>query len=608
MKNKKNLKLVIGIGVILLVVLGVLAGYQLLQGPVDIRNRAAGGGACSQDTLPIINCTVYYKLTKDPGTPPAAQGKAYILNELGAKVHFNGGQDEQKINLPPGDHSTDGIVIPFENVVTNEYFLADKNEAKATCVLEKIEVPDECCKIPDGNGGTKISESCLGEGKDETSCTRTKTKIDGCVGKECSCEDILLGVTRYPTYHPRQPGIDDGKIILPTIDPAVGDVFCVNCSRVELIDKKTGKVVKTFPTVTPDPAKPGANACLNDNGKDIEKEAAIEFRCHQGDASGENGCREYDLEIENITKKLQCEDPADEPPPSEKKVCKIGCKTCCPVCTDPQPMWVERKLCTPKAGMPNPEKHPGDPSFWDCTVQKGETCSDKCNIDFSSPAIDNYNAPGFEGGNEIPPPGGPGRGYPNTDPKKKTPACIAAGQRTVLKPTIDPGSEGWIGWDEFDFGAGKPVPTEAVKNSNSNEYTDPGTYDISLVCKHSDTEVEVCTKRIAVTCNNDNPPPPPPPPGGGGGGGNPPACYDSCNPSASKCAAGMSCVDVSGGSGTAEYRCVQYPDNNCGDLPNGEKKACYCTAPTPTATPTPSPTPTPGACRAQVKASCAPLQ
>lgn len=46
MKDKKNLKLIIGIGVILLVILGIFAGFQALKGPIDIRNRAAEGGAC----------------------------------------------------------------------------------------------------------------------------------------------------------------------------------------------------------------------------------------------------------------------------------------------------------------------------------------------------------------------------------------------------------------------------------------------------------------------------------------------------------------------------------------------------------------------------------
>lgn len=596
MKDKKNLKLIIGIGVILLVILGIFAGFQALKGPIDIRNRAAEGGACFQDTLPVINCKVYYTLKRDPqdpGPPPAAQGKVYILNELGTKVHFNGGLEEQQVALPPGDHSTDPVIIPFEKVVTKEYFLdPDPNKdgkADAICKLENVVVPDECCKVDDGNGGKKIAESCLGAGEGKSTCGRTK--ISGCEGKVCACKDIIQGVTRYPTYHPRQPGIDDGKIILPPPDPKTGDVFCINCSRIELKDKKTGKVIKAFPTATPDPAKPGANACINDNGKDVEKEQAIEFRCHQGDVSDSEGCREYELEIENITKKLQCDDPADEPPPTEELTCKVGCKSCCPICTDPQPMWVERKLCTPKAGMEdNARKHPGDPSFWDCTVDKDKACSDNCNIDFNSPAIDNFNPGGFVGGNEQPQKP-PGRGYPSND--QKGPTCIDAGKQSIIQPTIQPGSEGWINWDEFDFGAGKPVPTEKAGRSNNNQYEDPGVYDISLTCKLPDDVVEICTKRIAVTCPGSPPPPPPPPP--------PPgdlACYDSCDPLNSKCPTGMSCTDIGGGT-APEFRCIQYPDNDCADLPDGEKQACYCSEPTPQP---------PGSCKAQVKASCAPLQ
>jgi hypothetical protein len=216
-------------------------------------------------------------------------------------------------------------------------------------------------------------------------------------------------------------------------------------------------------------------------------------------------------------------------------------------------MWVEKKVCTPKAGMPNPEDHPGDPAYWDCTVKTGEACSDTCNIDFSSPAIDNYNPPGFRGGNEIPPPGGPGRGYPNPD--DETPACVAKGQNVVIYPTAPDG--GWVAWDEYDFGSGKPVPTETAKQPNKHAYTDPGIYDIKLVCSTAADTIEVCTKRIAVTCDSDSPP----------GDGGSKVCYDQCTAD-SECGTGMTCHAIPG----AGYsRCVKNPDDSCED-----NQECLC--------------------------------
>jgi len=629
-KPTQKRKMAIGVALLSIVVIGIIAGFQLLQNPIDIRDRADEIDACR---AMVVTCNVTYSLDSEPKGEKASS-PIYLLNEAGIKVRFGGGDNrEGEMNFPNTKGETKTIPYDFNQINHDDYFVdADRDgKAKVKCVVPKFEDENEsgwaqvrgnpCCtdpeKIQADENKNGVDDSCESGSQDEILCR--VTEMSPCYQGQCKCEDIFKTaadpkepvegdtVFPYPTYVGGQPGIVDGKVRFPVPLPT-----CINCSSLKIfaLDSRGQKIeppIKVYPTEKPEPGKK-YGACLNEDNKKVN-DYGFEYKCNQGQNPDEpgadpKGCREYKFEMKNAY-----DDPAPEAAcvPVEPQSCSLGCKSCCPSCNaeQPQPLMVGVKKRVLKAGIP-PESKNEDDFEWE--LQEGFQCQETCNF-----GIDNFPDPewqpngNFKKGNELTQRDlERGEAYPAPNPNGGK--CIAIGENVRLDP--HPRANGdTIDWDEYDFKNKQPKPTSAVPTSGpvQHKYEDPGVYDMTLTCRKGNddpSDDEICVKRIVMKCGGGNPPegdnPPPgnPPPGGGGSN---PVCYDTCVPNVTSCGAGMTCVDVDSGSTGTDYRCVMFPDNECKDMPDGEKEACYCSQPSP------SPTPTPGVCRAQVSAKCEPL-
>ena len=529
----------IGLLGILVIVIGIIAGVLLIQQRITLNRQAAEVNVCPNNRG-LIDCYFEYRTFFD------STYSAVLTSDTGQSTTMEG-------SLPNTNGTIANETVSFPDQELGRNYTC-RVTIKTVCEEKTFTISMEGEKVCQNVTPTTTPPV------DAPTNTPTPTGFQqsGCV-IDCSCKDIFAGITRYPTYYPNQPGLDDGKVIIPK------DTFCVNCSSLVMREKSTGAIITQAVTATPDPADPDKKACLNEDNKDIEQEGSLEFRCHQakaGTGGQDETCRTYEIEMTNIYKSLVCDkDNGDQE--TTTKSCSFGCKSCCPTCSEPQPMMVGKKIGTPKPGLGR-DADPKNPDDWVWETKLGESCSDQCNFGFDQPPLGSEDPPlpGFGKGNEMIDKS-PKRGDSVNPP---APRCIAAGQTARIAPTAPHG--GWLNWDEFDFGSGRPFPTSGVQPGQDEEYdyTDPGVYDITLTCYVSagpPQVMEQCIKRIAVTCTGGGG-------GGGGGGGTPTAkkqCYEQCA-SDVECDAGMVCHQIPGQSYS---RCAKNPEDSCAD-----DQTCLC--------------------------------
>lgn len=535
--------MLIGVLVLVLVVIGIVAGYMLLQGPVDLRNFAAEGGACFEEFYPEVKCRVKYKLTKEQGSPPPAQGIAYILNEAGEKVRFdNGTKEQQQIALPPGDHSEDPVELTFNNV-SNDMFFADPNNdgvSEAECHIEELVVPDECCKVEDpSGGGSQIASSCTActDGQtcfDKAYCERNKLDPFCEDEKGCSCKDLFGetdltdsaatrrngtikdnpygNITIFPEY---ESGPNDSSFIeaivaiknkimeLDLNGDGVNDfkINCINCSSLySEIETDTKNVFITLTPYVKDRGD-GVQACVGlDKDGETERffnvkgelqeepdEFYFRFRCNQARNGSGPGAADtsrvtyFNFVNEKPNVRWKCSE--EEPTPTieyTEEVCRWGCEARCPAC----PRGGQQPMMSGVRGLKDGK--------WEILENvKCENLEPACNFGFrkfgttakQEPPID------FRLGNEGKdhPAPEPARGI---DPNGLNNTCYSAGDRIFLDTVSDAGDR--INWDYVEFPGG-PVAPSSVPTDNGSvsfPYDDPGTYDIALACELDETERE----------------------------------------------------------------------------------------------------------------------
>ncbi len=464
---------------------GIVAGFMLVSGRIDIRNRAATSCPVGEVKRIIckftVNSTAPFKykvsVTSSSDNTSSSDGVDSTTGPFTVT-------SEEKEFIPTESTSTieEGIDIPYTGTYTcNVEVSATKtNECGSTTATDTKNTSLTCTPPddntpPDGPGGPGGSPGPDGPGGGS-----------GPTCKDCSQVEVKLDYeepkdAQHPTLTPPNVKRDDLKIGRLTIEFKGACGATMSCADIEKIEFRAynNDSCSGQPNISPIPLNTeDEDTLFGRYGSSIKCDDALikagdpynegaRFRLHQ--ANGDQ-CRCYKVNVEftgDPEDRLVCPNMPQE-------------NICCP------------KECAPVEIVDNPD----DPN-------------DGC-------------------------PGDPDGPRPNELSKCYiTPlnACANVNARTRFKTHSSNG--GRIGFDDdFKGPADDMQPVNPGDEDHEYIYNDGGSYDVKLTCNEDllcqngvCPPKQTCTKRISVTCSNGpgNPPPGNPPPGNPPPG-SPPAC------------------------------------------------------------------------------------